>query len=246
MRRAPVVKPKQIQLGVGQHAKRGNKLGITRNGLIQKVDFTFRSLSPAGTDAATAVALDFQRSQIEVVRDEVFSRLRIDNRFLCGRELGLQLLGNGFGDLALDGKDIGQIAIVGLRPEMRIVTRIDELRVNANLARGALHAALQHMRDAELLRDLAQIARALVAKLHDARAADHFQIGDLRQIGEDLVLHAVSEEGVGLVLAQVLKRKNCDAFLRHRGMAAEGTGGGGGGGIAALGEKTTSSPRARR
>ena len=37
----------------------------------------------------------------------------------------LQLIGDRLGDLALDGEDIGQIAIVGLRPEMRVGLRVD-------------------------------------------------------------------------------------------------------------------------
>ena len=47
---------------------------------------------------------------------------------------------------------------------------------------------------AELLTDLAQIARARrFCMLHHARAADHFQVSDLRKVGQDLVLHAIGE-----------------------------------------------------
>ena len=56
-----------------------------------------------------------------------------DRRFLVRRKLGLQLIGDGFGNLALDGKDIGQIAIISLRPEMRVGPRIDQLRVHPHL-----------------------------------------------------------------------------------------------------------------
>ena len=101
---------------------------------------------------------------------------------------------------------------------MRIIARIDQLRVNANLARGALHAALQHMCHPELLRYLAQIARGFVSKLHHARAADHFQIRHLRQVGENLVLHAVREEGV-LDLSS-LKFSNGNTAIRFVGNKA--------------------------
>src|SRR4051812_16655632 len=71
------------------------------------------------------------------------------------------------------------------------------------------------MCDPELLRDLAQIACGLVPKLHDACAADHFQIRYLCQICENFVLHAVSEEGIGFVFTQILKWQHRDRFLRN-------------------------------
>src|SRR5205085_9336902 len=40
--------------------------------------------------------------------------------------------------------------------------------------------------------------------------------GYLRQNRENFDLHSVSEEGVGFVLAQVLKWQHRDRFLRHR------------------------------
>ena len=73
------------------------------------------------------------------------------------------------------------------------------------------------MRDAELLADLAQIARRAALVLHDARAADHFEIGDLREVGQNLVLHAIGEKGVLFVAAQIFKGKHGDAFLGHSG-----------------------------
>ena len=42
---------------------------------------------------------------------------------------------------------------------MRIGAGVDQLRVHPHLPAGALHAAFEQMRDAELLADLAQVAR---------------------------------------------------------------------------------------
>ncbi len=72
------------------------------------------------------------------------------------------------------------------------------------------------MRHAELLADLAQIARRAGLVLHDRRAADHLQIRDLGEVGQDLVLHAIGEEGVRFFFAQIFERKDRDAFLRNR------------------------------
>ena len=68
------------------------------------------------------------------------------------------------------------------------------------------------MGHAELLADLAQIARRAAFVLHHARAADHFQIGNLGQMGQDLVLDALGEEGVLFFAAQIFERQHRDRF----------------------------------
>jgi len=59
--------------------------------------------------------------------------------------------------------------------------------------------------------DLAHISFAAV--IHHARSADHFEIGDLRQLGQDVVLHAVGKERVLFVVAQIFQRQHRNAFL---------------------------------
>ena len=117
----------------------------------------------------------------------------------------------------MDGEDIGQIAIVALRPQMRVVARVEQLRSYPHFVGRTLHAAFHDTRDAELLTDLTQIARGAGLVLHDAGAADHFEIRDLREVGQNLVLHPIGEEGVLFVLAQIFKRQHGDAFLGHSG-----------------------------
>ena len=73
------------------------------------------------------------------------------------------------------------------------------------------------MCDAELLADLAQIARCAAFVLHDARPADDFQVGNPGQMGQDLVLDALGEEGVRFFFAQIFKRKHRDAFFHDSG-----------------------------
>ena len=113
----------------------------------------------------------------------------------------------------MDGEDIGQIAIVGLCPQMRVGAGIDQLRVHPHFVGRALHTAFDNMRHAELLTDLAQIARRAALVLHHRGAADHLQVRDLRQVGQDFVLHAIGEEGVLRVAAQVFKWQHCDRLL---------------------------------
>ena len=61
------------------------------------------------------VTNEFLRTGIEIVGKNVAGGTLFDGRFFAWQQLGLQLVGNGFGDFALNGKNIGQIAIVGLR-----------------------------------------------------------------------------------------------------------------------------------
>ena len=128
----------------------------------------------------------------------------------------MQLLSDRFGDFALNREGISQIASIRLGPKMRIVASVDQLRVHSHLIRNPLDTAFQHVGNAERLTDLAQVTRGRGLVLVYAGAADHFQVGDLGQIGEDFVLNAVGKIGVRFVFAQIFKRQHRNAFLRNR------------------------------
>ena len=66
---------------------------------------------------------------------------------------------------------------------MPICPSVDQLCVHPHLPADALHTAFEQMRYPELFPDLAQIARNPALVLHDARAANHFQVRDLGQLG---------------------------------------------------------------
>jgi hypothetical protein len=78
---------------------------------------------------------------------------------LATSELGLQCVGDCFRYFALDTKDINELAIVGLSPQMRIAGRPDQLDIDAHLIGRFLNAAFQDVRHAKLLRDLKKIFR---------------------------------------------------------------------------------------
>ena len=113
----------------------------------------------------------------------------------------LQLLSDRFGDFALDSEHVSQIARVGLRPEMRVVPGVDQLRINSNLVCDALDAPFQHMGDPERPANVLQIPRCRGLVLRHTRPADHFQIGDLGQIRENFILNAVGKKRVLLIVA---------------------------------------------
>ena len=151
--------------------------------------------------------------QIEQVGLRTVGRLRGDPRLFFRRQFRPQLLGDGLGDVALDGEDIGQVAVVGLGPKMGVGPGIDQLRVHPHFARDPLHAAFEEIGDAELPADLAQVARGAAAILHHARAADHFQVGDPGQVGQDFVLHAVGEDRRSLFLRSGFQRATPRCFF---------------------------------
>ncbi len=65
------------------------------------------------------------------------------------------------------------------------------------------------MRDSQLVPDLAYIPFAAI--VHHAGPTDHFQIGDLRQLGQNVVLHTIGKERVLFLVAQVFKWQNGDS-----------------------------------
>ena len=57
--------------------------------------------------------------------------------------------------------------------------------------------------------DLARVV--LIAILHHAGPADDLEIGNLRQLGQKVVLDTVGKGGVLSVVAQIFKWKHCDS-----------------------------------
>ena len=92
---------------------------------------------------------------------------------------------------------------------------IDQLRVDAHAIARALNASFYHIRDSQLLRDLAQIACNSALILQNGGSADDFQVCDLRQVREDFVLHPIGEGGILFVAAKILKRQDRDAFVEE-------------------------------
>ena len=124
---------------------------------------------------------------------------------------------DGLADLGFNREGIGEIAIEVFGPEMGIGRSIDQLHAHANTVPGALHTALDHIANAELPRDLAQVAsrgRGTLV-LHHRSAADHFQISQPRETAENFILHAVGEIGVFLFTAEIRERQHCNRLFRN-------------------------------
>src|SRR5213596_2273295 len=96
---------------------------------------------------------------------------------------------------------------------MRVRACVDQLRVETEMRAGSADAAFQNMRYPQIISDLTEISLATV--IHDARPADDFEIGDPRELREDIVLHAIDKRRIAFVVAQIFKRENgkSDAFF---------------------------------
>ena len=115
----------------------------------------------------------------------------------------------------MNGKDIGQFAVVSLTPDVVIAARVDQLGVDMHMPTGALNASFYYVTHAKLVRDVAQITRRSAFVLHDRSAANDFQIGDFREVVQDFVLHAIGKIGVCLVIAEILKGQNRNALFEY-------------------------------
>ena len=78
---------------------------------------------------------------------------------------------------------------------MSVSSGIDQLRADPDAISGALYVPFQNVSDTQGTGDLAQIARR-GAVLHHRTATGDLQVGDLCQVGENLVLHAIRKENV--------------------------------------------------
>ena len=109
-------------------------------------------------------------------------------------------------------EEVSDLTIKGVRPDVRVRASVDQLRVDPDPVTDAAHRPLEHMSNAKSGSDLAQIA-GTTAILPNGGATDHFQVGHLGQVRQNVVLNAIGEIRVGLIVTQVFERKNGDAFV---------------------------------
>ena len=123
------------------------------------------------------------------------------------------MIGDRFRDFALNSENIGQIAIVSLRPEMRIGARIDQLRVYSHAIASTLNTSFHDVHDAKFICNLAQITFRSGLILHNRSAADDLQVRDPGQVGQNFILHPVGKEDVIGIAASVFERQDGDALF---------------------------------
>src|SRR6266498_5216801 len=197
--RGSMVDPIEIKLIVskGQLAIRIQKRWVARDSPVQQIDclpiIRFKRFPKK----------DVIGARIKIESNEIAGRAALNGQFLSGCNFGMKLLGDFLRDLTLDCEQVIQIAVVLFDPDVGISPRVDQLRVQMKMRTGPADAALQNVRYPQLVTDLTEISFATV--IHHAGPADDFEIGDLRQLGQNVVLNTVGKGWVLFLLAQVFK-----------------------------------------
>src|ERR1700736_6714804 len=93
----------KLVMRVGELALRCEKGGIACKRLVKQIDPCAHVLCKNRTEAY--VKNEILRTAIEFKSSDVRRRALFDRTFLRGGELRLQLIGDAFGNLALDGED---------------------------------------------------------------------------------------------------------------------------------------------
>jgi hypothetical protein len=99
---------------------------------------------------------------------------------------------SGSSSVVLDGEDIGHLAVVALRPPVRTVGGVNELRCHTDTATGAAGAAFEHVCDAEAVRDPADVL-ILPLERKCGRTGNHLETAHLCQSVDDLFGETVTE-----------------------------------------------------
>src|SRR5215472_3816902 len=111
---------------------------------------------------------------------------------LCRLQCRLDDASDADCDLILEVKNLFKRPVEAVGPQMRPVTRIDQLRRDAHSTSGFAHRALKNVADAEFATDLLHIyGLAFVSKTRIAR--DNKEPPNAAQRGNDLLDHAIGE-----------------------------------------------------
>ncbi len=183
--------PIQSTVHSGKKAPGEQKLRVPGDSFIEQLR-GFRQVL-LGVERIGDISPESFGTLVKVERGKVSGGRLLDRRLFTRRNFGLELIGDRFGNLALNSKHVRQITIVVVRPKMRVRPGIDQLGCHSHAVPCSLHAAFEHICDAELLGDLAQVAFYGVLVLHHACTTNHLQIGDFGEVCEDFILDAVCE-----------------------------------------------------
>ena len=152
-----MVQIKEIKLivGMGQSAISEQELRIACDCLIEQ----FNRLQEILLNTSTESVAKRQRlgMRVKIEGCEIGGRRPFNRSLFTRRELGLKLGGNLFRDFALNGKNVGEVAIIGLRPKVCVVSGVDKLRGYSYAISGALNTPFKHVGDAKLLANFRQV-----------------------------------------------------------------------------------------
>jgi hypothetical protein len=118
-------------------------------------------------------------------------------------------------DLVLDREDVVELAVVGLRPQVRVGPGADQLRRDTHRVAGLAHRAFEHIGNVQRARDLRD-AGLLALERERRRARRHLQLRNLREQVQQLFGDAVGKILVRLFIAHVDERQHRDRVFGDR------------------------------
>ena len=194
-----------LQVGPEEHAIGQRRLGlgqprVERERLFEEAD-GFKVPLWIGRSAHRL------RAKIERIRLGIVRARLVDALALRGRQRGRQALGDLQRHLALHRENIGELAVVLLRPARLLRDRIDQLDGHSHAAAIDANTAFHQVASPKLSCDGGTIG---VAKPIDRAPTQHAQRRDLRELTANLVGHAFREEALGPILRQVAERPHRD------------------------------------
>src|SRR5438093_1704695 len=147
--------------------------------------------------------------EIEGISLNVLGRSLLNNPFLFGQQLDLQLLDNGPGYLILDGKDVREVTIVAVSPDVPTIATAYKLSRHAHPRAGLANASFQDKLDPKLLADLLHIwGLVLISK--NRVSGDDEKAGNLGKVGDDILGHTVAEVLLLWVTAHIVEGQYSD------------------------------------
>src|SRR6202012_5688566 len=114
---------------------------------------------------------------------------------------------HAFGDAVLQVEDVAEPAIEAVGPQMPAGVRIDQLSGDAQALAAAADAAFEHIGDAKLAPDLADIYGPVLVE-EGGVAGDDEQPAAAGQRGDDVLRHAVGEKILLGIAAHVGEGEN--------------------------------------
>src|SRR4029077_8328697 len=143
---------------------------VTRHSLVQQIH-CLQEFCSRGTAKTRQKKVSGARIKIE--SGDIACRGAFDFALFIWREFCMKLTGNRHCDLALNCEHVRKIPVIALSPQLPVVARIDQVRVEAHAVAGTPHTSFQYIRNPEFVADLGEIALDTALVLHRRGAADH-------------------------------------------------------------------------
>ena len=120
-------------------------------------------------------------------------------------------LGNGARDLILEREDVGELAVVGLRPDLKAVCGIDQLRRNAHAPAVLTNASFHDPAHVQRPRDLLDVCLAILEGEGGGARGDA-QLGRVGEVVQEFFRDAIGEVFLFRVAAHVHKGEHRDGI----------------------------------